>query len=355
MWGQIAGAVIGGVMSNRAAKKQANAINAANQASNAGYLDAQPYIRDMYRGGTDALNSALDAGYYNGPTYAGMNNMSEAGYNQMYNTGVNASTDAANFLNTGRGFGNNYADIYGRASQDMLGNAINYASDSANYQPLLDAVMSDDRRNMDENVLRNNAMNSSMTGNTNSSRSAVMDAIAERGYEDRRAKAATDIQNSLINRSLNTQQNQLANMTNANKNLAGLYNTGMNQMNNASSNMVGAGNAFQSDLQRQYNDNRANFEGNRDFEMDMYNQYNAGILGRAPQTAAKQNPNLVDPNMAALSGGMAGFGFGQKYGGQIQDFFSNMMPAQGNAYQPAVPYGAAGGRAYGVNNNIYGF
>ena len=137
--------------------------------------------------------------------------------------------------------------------------------------------------------------------------------------------------------------------------MAGLYNTGLNQIGNASSNMVNAGNAFQNDLQRQYSDAKANFEGNRDFQMDQYNAYNAGILGRAPQTAGQVDPNLVDPNMAGLGGAMAGFGFGNQYGGQIKDFFSNMMPAQQapQVVQPA--YGTAGGKYYGVNNNIYGF
>ena len=96
-----------------------------------GYTDARPYILDMYKGGTEGLNNALDAGYYIGPTYAGMNNMTDAGYNQMYNTALGSSADANSFMNTGRGFANNYADIYNLASQDMLGNAVNYATNRA--------------------------------------------------------------------------------------------------------------------------------------------------------------------------------------------------------------------------------
>ena len=47
VWGQVAGAVIGGVMANQAAKKQANAINAANAMNNQGYTDSRPYITDL--------------------------------------------------------------------------------------------------------------------------------------------------------------------------------------------------------------------------------------------------------------------------------------------------------------------
>ena len=59
VWGQIAGAVVGGYMANQAAKKQAGAIDAANRMSNMGYLDAQPYIQFGYSGGKGALQDVL--------------------------------------------------------------------------------------------------------------------------------------------------------------------------------------------------------------------------------------------------------------------------------------------------------
>ena len=75
MFGQIAGSLIGGIFANKAAKKQAAAQDRATRLQMQGYTDARPYIQDMYKKGTDALNTALDAGYYGGPTYAGMNPM----------------------------------------------------------------------------------------------------------------------------------------------------------------------------------------------------------------------------------------------------------------------------------------
>ena len=338
MWGQIAGAVIGGIMNRNSAKRQAAAQDRATEAQMQGYTDARPYITDVYERGQGALDDTLAAGYYQGPTYAGMDANALAGYNQMLDQAGTNTADATNFANIGRGFANNYQDIYNRASQDMLGNAINYASDSANYSPLLDAVMRDDTRNYQENTLRNNATSASASGNTNSSRSAVRDAIAERAYEDRRADALTSIQNELMNRSMNTQQNQISNLTNTNKNLAGVYNTGVNQMNNANTNMITAGNAFQNDLQRQYSDQKAAFEGNRDFAMNAINTYNAGILGRAPQTAGQVDPNLVDPTMAGLGGAMAGFGAGGQFGQQIMDFFTPAAPVAAPVQQPQLSY-----------------
>ena len=56
-----------------AARRQQRAQQAAIEAQMAGFNLAKPYISDMYRGGTDALNASLNAGYYGGPTYAGVN------------------------------------------------------------------------------------------------------------------------------------------------------------------------------------------------------------------------------------------------------------------------------------------
>ena len=75
----------------------------------------------MYKKGTDALNTALDAGYYGGPTYAGMNDMQTAGANNMYNFGGNAFDQAGNIMSATGNFGQNYADLYNRASADRAG------------------------------------------------------------------------------------------------------------------------------------------------------------------------------------------------------------------------------------------
>ena len=52
VWGQIAAAVaptvIGGLLGNDAASNQSGAINAANNASNMAYLDAQQYNCLLY-------------------------------------------------------------------------------------------------------------------------------------------------------------------------------------------------------------------------------------------------------------------------------------------------------------------
>jgi len=325
MLGSIAGAVIGGVMNNRAAKKAAAAQDRATQAQMQGYTDARPFILDMYKGGQGALNDALAAGYYGGPTYAGLNDTQTGAVNNQIGMANAGFGDAQNFMNMGRGFGQNTQNLYNQASQDMLGNAVSYATNPDNYSGLVNSAMRDSRRNLNENTLRNIDMNAAASGNANSSRAGIAGAVAQRAFDDRQADVTSDIQSNLMDRSLNSQQSRLDNMTNANANLGNLYNSGFNQGTMSNEQMLNAGGILQKDLQNQYNDDRSNFEGNRDFAMNQYTNFNAGILNNAPQTPGQVTPNFIDPTMAGFGGGMAGFGMGRK----IDNFFGNRINTGG--------------------------
>ena len=329
MWGQIAGAVIGGYMNNQAAKKAAGAQDRATAAQMQGYTDARPYIQDMYKGGQGALNDALAAGYYGGPTYAGLNNTQTGAVNNQIGMAGTGFGDAQNFMNMGRGFGQNTQNLYNQASGDMLGNAVNYATNPDNYSGLVDSAMRDSRRNLNENTLRGIDINASASGNTNSSRAGVADAVAARGFADREADVTAGIQDRLLGRSMDAQQGRLDNMTNANANLGNLYSSGFNQGTSSNEQMLNAGGILQKDLQNQYTDDRSNFEGNRDFAMNQYTNFNAGILNNAPQTAGDVTPNFIDPTMAGFGGAMAGAGIGRK----VADYFSNrQQPMGGYSY-----------------------
>jgi hypothetical protein len=184
--------------------------------------------------------------------------------------------------------------------------------------------MRDDRRNLQENTLTGIDMAASGSGNTNSSRAGIATAVANRGYDDRRADMASNIQNSLIDRSLNTQnqafadqQNALSGAMGANNAISNAYGVGLNTMGQGSNFGMNAGNSLQGYNQAQLNDMRQRFEDQRDFEMQQRTMYNAGILGRAPNSSQKVVANMHNPMMAGISGaiggygkGMQGFGFG---------------------------------------------
>lgn len=345
VWGQIAGAVIGGYMSNNAAKKQAGAMDRASALQARGYEDAAPYIQGMYAGGKAGLDEALAAGYYGDPTYAGMNNMQNTAANNMYNFGNNAFGNAGNIMNTASGFSGNYADLYNRASADRAGVAEDYVN--ANADPMVNRALRDSTRMLEEDTLRNIGMGASATGNANSSRAGVAEAIAGRDYMDRAADTRAGIEDRLRNESFKNQDAQFSNMMNANAGLSTSFNNAFGMGNTAAGNMANAGSMFQTDDQNRMNDNRARFEGDRDFKLDMYNKFNAGILGRAPQTAGQVRPNLVDPTTAAFGGAMAGMGIGQRFQNAFQP---QAQPMVFGGYGNSGPstgfgFGGSGGRS----------
>ncbi len=333
MVGQLGGSLIGGFMGNKSAKQDRAAEAEANRMRMMPYMDARPYTQDMMRRGQGALNSALDAGYYQGPTYAGLNPIQNQAIQNIAGVGTRTAQDANQFMDAGRGFGTNYLDIYNRASQNPLDNAVNYAT--ANTEPLLRAAMRDDYRGLTEQTLPGIGQGASATGNTNSSRAGIAEAVAQRAYDDRSADVAANIQDKLISRSMQADQNQLANMTTANQNLAGTYSTGFGNAGTAADYMQNAGGMLRQEQQGIYDNQRGQFEGNRDYNLDQIMRYNAGILGRTPTSTGGVQTNSANPMMAGLSGAMAGFGFGHKYGPEFAQMFN--QPTGGYSYGSGNP------------------
>jgi hypothetical protein len=163
-------------------------------------------------------------------------------------------------------------------------------------------------------------MAASGSGNMNSSRAGIAEAVANRAYDDRRADVATNIQDSLIDRSLNQQAQQFADQGSAlqgagqaNQSIQSAYGVGMNTLGQGANFGMNAGNSLQGYNQANLNDQRQRFEQQRDFEMDQRKGYQSGILGQAPSSTGSIQANMNNPYTAALGGGMAGFGFQQEY------------------------------------------
>ena len=324
-WGQIAGAVIGGGMSYLSSKQDRKNQAAQNDALMAGFNQYKPYVDNNLKGSEGALNNVLGTGAYQGQTYAGPNAFQTGTANTMGTYGQNMMNSGNAMMGNSAGFGNNANNMYGQyqgmvnnaQQQDRLGNAINYANQ--NTGSLLDTAMRDDRRSLQENTLTGIDMAASGSGNTNSSRAGIATAVANRGYDDRRADMASNIQNSLIDRSLNTQnqafadqQNALSGAMGANAGISNAYTMGMNTMGQGSNFGMNAGNSLQGYDQAQLNDMRQRFEDQRDFEMQQRTMYNAGILGKAPNSSQNVKANMHNPMMAGISGAMGGYGKGMQ-------------------------------------------
>jgi len=325
MWGQIAGAVIGGIMGNKRAQDDRKAMDRANAANMAGFNQYKPYVDAGLKGGQDAFNSALNAGYYQGPTLAGTNPYASAAANTMGGFAPSIMSSGYDMFNLGSGFGQNYRDLYDRAQQDSLSGAIDYANENAGA--LTDALMSDARRNT-QLAMQGNNMAASGTGNVNSSRAGIADAALNSELARQTAATGETVRNSLIDRKMNADAAAFARSMDANAQLANTYNNALNTMSTGAGFGMDAGRYLQGEEQNRLNDERARFEGNRDYAYNMYKDYMSGMLGRAPTTGNSAQPNMVNPAAATLGGAMTGFGFGQQYGPQIASMFGFGRPVQ---------------------------
>lgn len=344
--GMIGSTVIGGVMGNKAAKADRRAQADANRMSAMPYMDAQPYLTDVYSQGQNALNSALDTGAYRGQTYAGIDPLQAQAAQQLGTGGQLGYTDALNFMGAGRGFGQNYQDIYNIASRDQLGAATDYARQ--NVEPMLAAAMRDPYRALTEQTLPGIDRMASGSGNMNSSRAGVADALAQRAYDDRSADVSASLLDQLTGRALNAQTNQFNMMNSANANLGNLYNTGMGQVGTASGFMNQGGGILSTDAQNRLNDDKARFEAQRDFEMQQLNAYNTGILGgRGGNSLSGINAVTANPFAGTMGGALLGAGFGKEY---APTMFGQQKPIGGYSYGA----GNAGSFEQGTYNGGFG-
>ena len=187
MWG----AIIGGAMGLMGANKQAKAMDRANAANMASFNMYQPYVEGNLQGADDALGGVLNTGTYQGETLAGPNQYSMGTANNMGQFGLGMQNTGSNIMSQTGGFGQNANALYDQymgmaddAGQDRMATAIDYANN--NVDSLANAALRDSRRNLDEN-LRVNNISASGSGNMNSSRAGVADAIARRDFDDRAA------------------------------------------------------------------------------------------------------------------------------------------------------------------------
>ena len=79
--------ILGGIMGSKAAKQDRAATAEANRMRMMPYLDARGYVTDMYKRGQGALDSALDAGYYQGPTFAPLDPLQNQGIQSIAGVG----------------------------------------------------------------------------------------------------------------------------------------------------------------------------------------------------------------------------------------------------------------------------
>jgi len=314
--GPILGAAVGGIFGNKAAKYQAGASDYAVNQQMRPYNLKEPYYDRLYKGAQGALDNALQTGAYTGPTYATLTPMQMQGIQGLGAFGNRALGYGSNFMDRGAAYADNTQALYDRAGRRTLDDAVSYATSSPQAQSMIDAVMRDSTRRLQEQTLPGVALGASATGNTNNSRRFMNEAIAQRGYDDRRADVASSVVRDLTNQYLRSEQNDFNNLMSANQGLRDVFGAGSTLSSAGGQALTSSGGLLQTDAQGQLDANRDAFERQRDFAMSQYGQMNS-LLGGVP-TVGQVQPNTANPYTAALSGAMMGAGFG----GNIMDYFS---------------------------------
>jgi hypothetical protein len=329
------GALIGGIMGMSAANKQAKAIKDANKQNNQYINAAMPYMKGAMGDISGAYQGMVGQGPYSGPYYAGVNPMQTTANTGMYNFGMANTGTGQNLMDQSGGFGSNSADLYnqfqGMANRpDMMADASQYATDNMN--PIVQAMMRDDSRRLNEQTLPGINMAASGSGNTNSSRAGVADALANRAYDDRFADVSTDVYNSLRDARLaqgNTEFNQantaLSNAGNANNMMANNFNTGLSMASGGFNTALGAGNNQNAFDQGQIDADKGQFDYTTGYNYNLGKDYLNTMAANKTEGNYAQNP--ISPGVSALSGAMSGMGFQNQYMPNIgnSSFFNPMF------------------------------
>ena len=316
MWGQIAGAVIGGVMANKGAKDDRRFQAEQNRLNREGWDMSKPYIKDMYADGKTELDKIKAGGAYSGDTYAGPNPYATNAYNNMGGRVPGMMNANFGMMDTTGGYAGNYQDMYNKASSGTtLADAQKYAT--ANSGGMVDAAMRDPRRQLEEQTLTGIDQGASGTGNTNNTRAMMAGAIANRGFNDRQADMTAGINNQLMNQYTNQANQDTQNAMQANNAMANTYGQSFGRTGDAMAYGVGAGEGLQGYDQQRMNDQKRRYDEDMFWNQNANKDFSSGILSNAaysPPTAELNNTNV---GMATLGGMKTGFG----YGGQAQDWW----------------------------------
>lgn len=196
--------------SQQGSNAASNGINISQSGQNI-YGGQEPYLKALYAGAAQFAQQPLPD-----RQVAGINPLLADGYGQQVGFANGAGNDIytqqlMSSLNNLGGYGSagNTANVM--SSGNVYGAPMNRGIDmrtaaQASYNPYLDgqidAASRDVVRNLGENQLTGNAAMAAGTGNSGSSRRAVMDAIAMRGAGDRVADISSNLRGQAYNTGL---------------------------------------------------------------------------------------------------------------------------------------------------------
>lgn len=314
--------VVGGMLANKGGSQTASSDPWGPQ---------QQYLQHGFGQAKDALQQAQDMGPYTGAFTAGLNPYQSQGYNTVANFAQNQGLPSAqNMVGVGNGmlglgsqFGANAGAIFNKASQDptqqVISNAGQYASN-----PYLDsqitAATRDVSRNLNEQQLPALDMAAAGSGNMNSSRTGVAEALMKRGADDRVADISANMRGNAYQSGLGMAQQQynagMSQMMGANGQLlqggqfgADALGNGINMGYGAGDAMARAGAGFQQQAQSEINGARDQHQYLQNNNLDLLGKYMGIINGNyGGNTTTTTSGNQMAGAMAGAMGGLGLYG-----------------------------------------------
>tara|TARA_E500000081_G_scaffold118976_1_gene123029 strand:+ start:1099 stop:2130 length:1032 start_codon:yes stop_codon:yes gene_type:complete len=339
MWPQLIGAAIGAGSSYLQAKSQKKAAQQALDAQMAGFNLASPYMGFGFGQGQNALQNALAGGLYQGETIAGLDPSQTGAYNLINqqvgnNTGVGtlASQAGQNLLNAGMGVGANAQNIFNMANPtNTLQTANMYASSNPFINDAVDAGMLSARRQLNEVNIPQTRLEAARTGNPRSTRTAMKEAIFERGVGEKAQALDAQLRQGAFNTGLGQANQDIRNALSANAGLRSGLSQGQNLLGfgqgfgfKQADALSKAGGMMQGQEQKVLDDAQKQFYMGQDRPLNLIGTYLAMINGgRLPQGGVPRdymNYASQNPMLSAVQGGFGGAQMGQGFSNYFNPF-----------------------------------
>ena len=353
--------IVGGVLGAKSGGS--NQTTSQTNSSTAPWSVQQPYLKTGFQSAAGLYNQYLDAPWYQGALYAGMNGMQQGAANgaasyangQGMNLSQGMINDSQQFLGQSNNFLNTANRLANYAPGDPTQYNINNAGQYANNPYLngaIDAASRDVTRNLTEDVLPGINRGAAAGGNTNSTRTGIAEGIALRGAQDRIGDIASTIRADAYNNGLGlSEQARTANQGAA---LQGqgmgldalntaigrgmdLRNPGMQGTINMYDLMGRAGDKYQQD-QQGYNDaNYQRWQGQYNQPWDLLSRYMGAVGGQNWGSQTQNSTVKPGSTMGAIQGALGGATAGL---GLYKDFSSimNSQSSQPSYYQSPSIY-----------------
>jgi hypothetical protein len=289
-------------------------------------------IKKAFNEAGSLYDSKKGSSWYEGDLYAGMDPMTRTGITGMGDYATGEGRDAAGQV------GGTASGILGGASGGLMDGLSRYAgaagadptqsniaaagqyANNPYLQSQIDAVGSDIRRNLGENIMPSIDRAATASGNINSSRAGIAEGIAARGANEELARSAASMRYNAYNSGLGMAEGARATNLDAMGRSADLYGSavntgmagaqqGMGMTTNLLQNMIASGQISQEDAQGLMDAEFARWQGNDTRDADLLSQY-YGIVGDknwGGKTTTTSTPSLLSAGLG-LASTAAGFG-----------------------------------------------